>query len=341
MPTSGSIGSESSVIDAIAGGCAVEPLARYFEFWLLRLQGVYPSCRRARLRRRFDGGARDAAARAITFLCRRVRARGGGTALSVDGAAVPGAARRTRRPSAGRSSAGRRRRSRELETVHRPADEPAPGEGAEIRAGAARDAAGPVTARVRLLRATSRFEWSRCNSSSSNCRSSGRPAAASSSSRSTSRWAPGRCTPRRSCACSARSLERRLRAAVAAPGRRPLRREPEPPVQAPPVPGHPQAGARRSAAAVSAEPRGLRHRPARARRALRGGQLGVAHARRVGHRLAGAVRRPGDHAVHLLPAGRRDRPLADLGGADLRARAVRDGAAGRRQRVRPGVGRRA
>jgi len=33
----------SAVVDAMAGGCEVEPLARYFEYWLLRLQGVYPS----------------------------------------------------------------------------------------------------------------------------------------------------------------------------------------------------------------------------------------------------------------------------------------------------------
>jgi DNA repair protein RecO (recombination protein O) len=32
----------SSVLDALAGGTAVDPLARYFECWLLRLQGVYP-----------------------------------------------------------------------------------------------------------------------------------------------------------------------------------------------------------------------------------------------------------------------------------------------------------
>jgi hypothetical protein len=30
-----------SVIDAMAAGVAIEPLARYFEYWLLRLQGVY------------------------------------------------------------------------------------------------------------------------------------------------------------------------------------------------------------------------------------------------------------------------------------------------------------
>jgi DNA repair protein RecO (recombination protein O) len=31
-----------SVVEAVASGAPVEPLARYFEYWLLRLQGVYP-----------------------------------------------------------------------------------------------------------------------------------------------------------------------------------------------------------------------------------------------------------------------------------------------------------
>lgn len=31
----------ASVVEAMAGGVAIEPLARYFEYWLLRLQGVY------------------------------------------------------------------------------------------------------------------------------------------------------------------------------------------------------------------------------------------------------------------------------------------------------------
>jgi len=31
----------SSTVEAIAAGVPIEPLARYFEFWLLRLQGVY------------------------------------------------------------------------------------------------------------------------------------------------------------------------------------------------------------------------------------------------------------------------------------------------------------
>lgn len=31
----------ASVVDALIGGIAIDPLARYFEYWLLRLQGVY------------------------------------------------------------------------------------------------------------------------------------------------------------------------------------------------------------------------------------------------------------------------------------------------------------
>jgi DNA repair protein RecO (recombination protein O) len=33
----------TATLDALVGGTPVEPLARYFECWLLRLQGVYPS----------------------------------------------------------------------------------------------------------------------------------------------------------------------------------------------------------------------------------------------------------------------------------------------------------
>ena len=31
----------ASMVEAMAAGVPIEPLARYFEFWLLRLQGVY------------------------------------------------------------------------------------------------------------------------------------------------------------------------------------------------------------------------------------------------------------------------------------------------------------
>ena len=37
----------ASMLDALASGVPVEPLARYFECWLLRLQGVYPEARGA------------------------------------------------------------------------------------------------------------------------------------------------------------------------------------------------------------------------------------------------------------------------------------------------------
>jgi hypothetical protein len=37
----------ASIVDAMTAGIAVEPLARYFEYWLLRLQGVYEADPRA------------------------------------------------------------------------------------------------------------------------------------------------------------------------------------------------------------------------------------------------------------------------------------------------------
>jgi DNA repair protein RecO (recombination protein O) len=39
----------AALVDALAGGAAVDPLARYFEYWLLRLQGVYPAHVRCRV----------------------------------------------------------------------------------------------------------------------------------------------------------------------------------------------------------------------------------------------------------------------------------------------------
>ena len=35
----------ASMLDALTSGAPVEPLARYFEYWLLRLQGLYPEHR--------------------------------------------------------------------------------------------------------------------------------------------------------------------------------------------------------------------------------------------------------------------------------------------------------
>lgn len=73
----------SSVIDALADGAPTERLARYFEFWLLRLQGVYPqlsSC--PACGGNYDGGA-WMPAREHHFVCRRC-ASGGGSSLSLD-----------------------------------------------------------------------------------------------------------------------------------------------------------------------------------------------------------------------------------------------------------------
>jgi DNA repair protein RecO (recombination protein O) len=73
----------SSVIDAFADGAPTDRLARYFEFWLLRLQGVYPqlsacpACGGA-----FDGGA-VMPSRDTHYLCRRC-ATAGGTTVSVE-----------------------------------------------------------------------------------------------------------------------------------------------------------------------------------------------------------------------------------------------------------------
>ena len=50
----------ASMVEAMAVGVPIEPLARYFEYWLLRLQGVYqPDPRGCRTRRgRFWTAAR-------------------------------------------------------------------------------------------------------------------------------------------------------------------------------------------------------------------------------------------------------------------------------------------
>jgi DNA repair protein RecO (recombination protein O) len=73
----------SSVIDAFADGAPTERLARYFEFWLLRLQGVYPQLSACpACGGPYDGGALMPA-REYHYVCRRC-ASGGGTSLSLE-----------------------------------------------------------------------------------------------------------------------------------------------------------------------------------------------------------------------------------------------------------------
>lgn len=72
----------SSMVDAMAAGAPVESLARYFEYWLLRLQGVFPSIRACGA----CGGPLAAAAmpRGEAVLLCRSCAPGGGTMLSAE-----------------------------------------------------------------------------------------------------------------------------------------------------------------------------------------------------------------------------------------------------------------
>ena len=102
------------------------------------------------------------------------------------------------------------------------------------------------------------------------------------------KWAPVHSTPPPSCAPSVPRPERRLRPAFAPPGRRPLRREPQPPAALLPVPGgEAQPGQHPGSVPGVAAPHRRRHLGAR--RALRRGQLGIADPRRLGSGLGSGL----------------------------------------------------
>ena len=107
----------SSMTDAIAAGVPAEPLARYFEYWILRLQGVYPSLVSC------AGCAEPLVAGAVMparddlFLCRTC-APAGGTAVSVDALKFLQAAGGTA-PDRIDTLPLQPRAARELETLHR------------------------------------------------------------------------------------------------------------------------------------------------------------------------------------------------------------------------------
>jgi DNA repair protein RecO (recombination protein O) len=71
----------ASMVDAIAGGRPIDKLARYFEYWLLRLQGVYPLLSCAECAGTLSAGAMMPL-RVDTFVCARCAPSNGGTAIS-------------------------------------------------------------------------------------------------------------------------------------------------------------------------------------------------------------------------------------------------------------------
>ena len=108
----------SAVVDALAAGAPIDRLARYFEYWILRLQGVYPALTACP----GCGGALEAGAimppREHMFVCQRCGSAGHGTDVG------PEALRFLR--DAGRTAPERMdslvldsRASRQLETAHR------------------------------------------------------------------------------------------------------------------------------------------------------------------------------------------------------------------------------
>jgi DNA repair protein RecO (recombination protein O) len=107
----------AAITDAIAGGTPIEPLARYFEYWILRLQGVYPSLAACPgCAEPFTAGA-VMPARDDLFVCRTC-APEGGTSVSVDALRFLKAAGATA-PDRLQSIPLDARAARELETVHR------------------------------------------------------------------------------------------------------------------------------------------------------------------------------------------------------------------------------
>jgi DNA repair protein RecO (recombination protein O) len=107
----------ASVVDAITAGAPVEKLARYFEFWLLRLQGVYPALACIGCGGRLTAGA-VMPPRDQVYTCVRCAPAGGGTDLSAGAMqflSAAGAASPDRLDALTLSAAA----SRQLETAHR------------------------------------------------------------------------------------------------------------------------------------------------------------------------------------------------------------------------------
>lgn len=108
----------SAVVDAVAAGAPIERLARYFEYWILRLQGVYP----ALVACPGCGSALETGAvmppREHMYLCRRCGHAGNGTDIGAAALRFLRAAAKTAPEDMERLELDVRS-SRELETAHR------------------------------------------------------------------------------------------------------------------------------------------------------------------------------------------------------------------------------
>ena len=135
------------------------------------------------------------------------------------------------------------------------------------------------------------------------------------------------------------ALEGRLRAALAPPQGRPLRRKPQPPAALLPVPGGAETGAGKHPGALSRLAGSARLRPQEQRHPLRRGRLGKPHPGRLGPGLGSLAERHGSDPVHLFPAGRRHRLQADHRRDHLRPGTPGHVSARRGERVRPDSGR--
>ncbi|MEO8521908.1 MAG: DNA repair protein RecO [Acidobacteriota bacterium] len=107
----------ASVTEAIAGGAPIEPLARYFEYWILRLQGVYPALGECPGCGEPLGGGAVMPARDEIFVC-RICAPPGGSPLGVEALRFLQSAGGTA-PDRLETLPLAARAARELETVHR------------------------------------------------------------------------------------------------------------------------------------------------------------------------------------------------------------------------------
>jgi DNA repair protein RecO (recombination protein O) len=110
----------ASALDALAAGVPVERLARYFEYWLLRLQGVYPSLQSCPdCGRSLEGGA-SVVMRDRVMLCPKCAAAHPGASAALSSEAVRFLrSARTMTPEAVADAELPVRAARELELAHR------------------------------------------------------------------------------------------------------------------------------------------------------------------------------------------------------------------------------